>query len=294
MSSDDGKIFGYSILGLGAGLYWFIKGFQIFREYRVVEDTPEIAIRSVAMGLVHIHGKAQGDQTVPSPVTKTPCYFYKVDIEKWQTDSKGNGSWRHYRTDANGLRFYLNDASGRVLMDAHGAEYDLNQSGRRETRWSTGARFGKLQSGIDNPQAVSALAELSDDHLNAYAGSVVSSGFSLDGALGNLSLQHSFSLGGGGGLGGMSSLAYRFTEYCILPEHWYDVTGTCAENPQAKDEHDRNLIMKGQNEPTFLISWRAEKELEKTMRRRAALYVFGGAALAVFCLAILLAKLGWL
>ena len=84
------------------------------------------------------------------------------------------------------------------------------------------------------------------------------------------------------------------TEYCILPDHWYDVTGTCTENPNPKDEHDRNLIVKGENEPTFLISWRNEKDLEKSLRRRAALYVFGGAALSIVCLAILLAKFGWL
>jgi hypothetical protein len=53
-------------------------------------------------------------------------------------------------------------------------------------------------------------------------------------------------------------------------------------------------MVKGENEPTFLISWRNEKDLEKRLRRRAALYVFGGAALSVVCLAILLAKFGWL
>ena len=98
------------------------------------------------------------------------------------------------------------------------------------------------------------------------------------------------SLGGSG----LLSNSYRLTEFCILPDHWYDVTGTCTENPNAKDEHDRNLIVKGENEPTFLISWRNERDLEKTLRRRAALHVFGGAALSIGCLAIRLAKFGWL
>jgi hypothetical protein len=54
------------------------------------------------------------------------------------------------------------------------------------------------------------------------------------------------------------------------------------------------MIEKGQNEPTFLISWRSEKEIESTLRNRAALHIFGGAALSVACLAILLLRLGWL
>ncbi len=82
-------------------------------------------------------------------------------------------------------------------------------------------------------------------------------------------------------------------EYCILPEHWYDVTGTCVENPQPKNEHDRNMILKGQNEPTFLISWRSERALVGALRNRAVLHIFGGAILSVGCLAALLVRLGW-
>lgn len=240
MSRDKVRILAYALFGLGAGIYFFFKGFWIYREYRVVEDTPEMPIRSIAMGLTHIHGKAEGEQTVPGPVSKTPCFFYKVDIEAWRTDSKGRGSWSHYKTHTDGLRFYLADSSGKVQVEAHGAEYDLQQSGRRETSWSA-----------------------TDEDLGAYIERV-----------------------------GGSPGRYRLTEFCILPEQWYDVTGTCAEIPEAKDEHDRNLIRKGENEPTFLISWRPEKELERTLRHRAALYVFGGAGLAVVCLAIVLAILG--
>jgi hypothetical protein len=87
---------------------------------------------------------------------------------------------------------------------------------------------------------------------------------------------------------------YRLSEYCIVPEHSYAVTGTCVENPNPQDEHDRNMIVKGQNEPTFLISWRSEKELQSALRNRAALHIFGGGALSVACLAILLFRLGWL
>jgi hypothetical protein len=87
---------------------------------------------------------------------------------------------------------------------------------------------------------------------------------------------------------------YRLTESCIVPDGTYDITGTCMENPQPANEHDRNLIGKGQNEPTFLISSKAEKQLEHGLRRRAAGKIFGGAALSVVCAAVILAKLGLL
>ncbi len=339
-SDDDGKLIFWATVGFGAGIYWFFKGFKIFREYRVLVDTPEVPIRSMAMGLVEIHGKARlafGD-LINSPVSGTPCLFYKVDIEKYQKDSKGRGSWSHYKTDCNGLPFYLDDGTGRVLVNPFGAEYDLMQSARREagggfgslggsrslrifsTYTNLGAKrpnFGKLFSGMDGPETSAAYAPpattvttttatvpeapqaqaaapviprlVSESELIAYAlstHSVATSGSGLH--LGGLSLS-GLSLGGGG-----SADRFRFTEYCILPDHWYDVTGTCAENPHPKDEADRNMILKGQNEPTFLISWRNEQGVEGMLRGRAMKYVFGGAGLSVVCLAILLAKFGWL
>jgi E3 Ubiquitin ligase len=301
-SSDDGKLVLYAAIGFGAGIFWFFKGFKIYREYRVLADTPEIPIRSMPMGLVEIHGKAQlaTEKLVDSPVTRTPCLFYKVDIERYHRDSKGNGSWSHYKTSCSSLPFYLDDGTGRVLVNPCGAECDLIQTIRRETGSFASSRpnFGRLMSGMDAPVAASPSSGfVSDSELIAFAATAASISSGLNLSLGGAGL----SLGGAGlSLGGVSlGLAgagsrYRFCEYLILPDHWYDVTGTCSENPSAKDESDRNMIMKGQNEPTFLISWRNEKGIEGELRNRAAKYVFGGAALALACLAILLAKFGWL
>ena len=87
---------------------------------------------------------------------------------------------------------------------------------------------------------------------------------------------------------------YRLTEYCLLPGQTYDITGTCAENPNPRDELDRNIILKGTNEPTFLISSRTEKEVQSWLRKQSLWMVLGGAALAIVCLAIFLGKLGLL
>lgn len=49
MSNSD-NLAVYAFLGFFAGLYIFFKGFRQFRNYLLVEDTPEIPIRGVAMG----------------------------------------------------------------------------------------------------------------------------------------------------------------------------------------------------------------------------------------------------
>ena len=273
MSSDAStKIDVWLMVGFGAGLYYFYKGFRVFREYRVLADTPEVPIRSVAMGLVEIHGKATETPPVTSPVTQTPCYFYKVDIEHW-VEGKNGGHWSHLATDADGPRFYVADKTGKVLVDAHNAEFDLIQTARVETRSGMGTGFGGLLSGIGGSTRTAA----PNVDLWSYASSAVA--------------RHKGAgiFGSGTGMG----RRYRLTEFLILPEHWYDITGTCVENPTPQDEHDRNMIVKGTNEPTFLISFRSEQEIERTLRNRAAMYILGGAALAVVCLGIFLAKHGW-
>ena len=148
-SNASTKIDVWLAIGFGAGLYYFYQGFRTYREYRVLMDTPEIPIRSVAMGLVDIHGKATGIPPIPSPVTQTPCYFYKVDIEHWVTDKNG-GHWSHLVTDADGPRFYVADATGKVLVDAHKAEYDLIQTARVETRGTFGSGLGLTLLGLGN------------------------------------------------------------------------------------------------------------------------------------------------
>jgi len=274
MSSHGANLEIGAAVGFGAGLVWFFKGFGLYREYRVLADTPEIPIRSVAMGLVDIHGQAKGQETISSPVSKTPCFFYKVDVEKWVRDRSG-GHWSHAATEAKGLRFYLEDATGKVLVDAHGAELDLIRTARRETGGSSGFSLRSVFSGDEDDSSLTSDSWVSESDLADYAESATGGSLLSD-------------------LGIGSSPRYRLSEYCILPEQWYDIAGTCVENPAPQDEHDRNMIVKGQNEPTFLISWRSERDLEGTLRNRAALHIFGGAALSVACLAILLFKLGWL
>lgn len=377
---SSGNLDFYLCVGIGFGLYSFFKGFRVYREYRVVEDTPETPIRSVAMGLSRVHGKAAGDERVTSPVTRTPCYFYKVDIERWKTDRDG-GSWSHYRTDTNGVKFYLEDPSGHVLVDARDAEFDMPKLLTREVGGSrsamavasapTDAELLSYVSSVTATKITSFVARrleasgpLADPTrertrqaaLELFAQPLGSQGFlaklaamqmpalqSRVEALGVQSdpakeqerqdalegLRHPFgspefmehfrrvaaaeghpegeehftslmqslqgAQSGGNLLAGMmppASGRFRFTEYCIVPGHEYDITGTCAENPGAKDVHDRNLILKGPNEPTFLISAASQRQTEKRLGHRAALRIFGGGALAIVCLAILLARLG--
>lgn len=257
---------GWLVVGFGFGLVLFVRGLLLYRRLLLVEDTPLTPIRSVAMGLVQVRGVAKGDDAFPSPVSGTLCYAYKLEVDRWRSDSNGS-HWARFKTDARGIPFYLEDATGRVLVDSQGAEFDVPRYCRREVGTSF---FGPTPLDVDNRMRLSSPGDVADalpetrtdEDLVIYAQ----------------------------GLGASGSDRYRFTEYCILPGWEYDIVGTCVENPKPKDANDRNLITKGQEERTYLISSKPEKLLEGDLSWRSALMVWGGAALAVACAATLLSK----
>jgi hypothetical protein len=111
-------------LGCGIGLWTFFKGFRVMREYKVLQDTPRMPIRSVPMGFVHIRGKAESGDVLASPVSHTPCCFYKVEIDEWKSEGRSK-NWVRTCVEMNGYRFHLADDTGKILIDAHAAEYDL-------------------------------------------------------------------------------------------------------------------------------------------------------------------------
>ena len=127
MSHDNSE--GYALVGFVFGLYTFFKGFRQFRNYLLIADTPEIAIRSIPMGFAQVHGKAQGEKTIQSPISHTPCFAYKVIIQRWHTDSGDDeGYWVPHCTDLDGVGFHLTDETGKVLVDAQGAELDVPET----------------------------------------------------------------------------------------------------------------------------------------------------------------------
>jgi hypothetical protein len=423
-SNDDGRLLLAAIIGFGGGIYTFLKGFREYRKYRVVADTPAIRIRSAPMGLVQIRGEARGEETLLSPITRTPCYLFKVEVEEWHSGSRDGGEWKHVATDIQSVKFDLQDASGNVLVDATNAELDLPQGPLRDVRSHASVASSNLIAQMAG--AVASGAHATDMELLQYIEQarmrhitqMVGKGVSLlshasgpahepqrpsilnfltnptgsgagdfagqmmramlarhdpggevsraalevwkypqgspvfDAALARLGQTYTRVMASNKQAPGMSAvqlqihqnpemaltmaavaagaaepqadpesekarqvaLAYgrqhmggliqqktptasghfRLREYCLQPGQMYDITGTCAENPHPRDAYDRNIIQKGTNEPTYLISYRSEKEVQSKLWWHSLWMVLGGAALAIVCLAILLGKLGLL
>ena len=303
-------------LGLLLGLYWFCKGLVIFRRYRVVADTPIAPIRSIAMGLVKVRGEAVGERALVSPVSKTPCFLYRVTIEQWKGDGR-SGLWAPYLTDAGWVQFYIQDESGKVLIDPRGATYDLEQTTQVHVAKSPGALLGHAWEDDERSSDAAALpassSELRRYILRAASGIRTSlfqgADLSRSGFVGSqqekprgfmglpATLLVDFLLRKTSPLGvGSNRLPgdYRLTERCILPNSLYEILGTCTENRDAPSEIARQVIAKGENAPTLLISHQSDADLEETLRSRALRHVLGGGAMAIGFAAALLESLGYL
>jgi hypothetical protein len=269
---------------LCAGIYLFFKGFKELRIYRSMEDTPVVQVAGLAMGRVEICGEARGDVEVESPVAHMHCFWYKVKIERLNHDSKGRTYWAQVAIDINGVPFDLVDATGKVRVNLKGADLDLTEFGvemRSSDEYIERAIAGtaalKLVGDTGTPSGehhAGGLEEARRKRHLAWQEQQRSKG-------GILSRVRGWTKGGARGL-------YRLTEYCVIFGQTYHISGTCVENPKPLDDNDRNLICKGDSDALFHISRRMEAEDQKSYRDRALWYIFGGAALAVASMGLVL------
>lgn len=300
-ASSNPPPFIFLIIGFLVGALVFFFGFRTYRELRVLADTPIAPVRSIPMGLVHIHGKTTGGDPLTSPLTGVPCYYYTVHVEEYVKKEK-ESNWKTVRTDSEGRPFYLDDSTAKVLVNPHGAEYDVPRTFHGEVGLhSSHSRSVDPTLGVSGPTEQDLFNYVTDnskaraalESSNMPGASTLAKVLDIEQSLEAAGI--GVSLGTGGvniGFGG--DRTYRFTENCLLAERDCNILGSCVENPAPKDEHDRNLIQKGQNEKTFLITSKSEKQIEKSLRWKAFLLIFVGAVIMVAMATIMLHSAGML
>ncbi|MCI0546188.1 MAG: hypothetical protein L0027_02775, partial [Candidatus Rokubacteria bacterium] len=113
------------LVGVGAGLVCFLHGFRAWRRLRLIEDTPTAKVRSMALGRVELEGRAEAKTELEAPLTGLPCVFFRYEIEE-ERRSRRYRRWSTVgRGDSRAQGFYLADETGRVLVEATGAELHL-------------------------------------------------------------------------------------------------------------------------------------------------------------------------
>lgn len=92
---------------------FFLAGAQALRWKRRIENTPTSRVRSLAMGMVEVHGRAVRQYALVSPMTHLACVWYC--LRRYRRDRHG---WRVSSTRSSGaVPFLLDDGTGRVRID---------------------------------------------------------------------------------------------------------------------------------------------------------------------------------
>jgi hypothetical protein len=123
-SRNDGIAF--AVIGAFAGVYLFYRGFRLLQRKRLILNTPASKIRSASMGLVEINGLAAGPYTILAPITSVPCYYFHTTAWQWQREGR-NSKWVKVADESLHVLFFLDDNTGRVLVDPQGAEMDIHR-----------------------------------------------------------------------------------------------------------------------------------------------------------------------
>jgi hypothetical protein len=120
----------------------------MLRRKRLILNTPTSKVRSAAMGLVEVNGLAVGPYVMNAPITGLPCYYHRSIAWQWKQSGKSK-SWQKVADESQHLLFFVDDNTGRVLVNPQGAEMDIHRDFHEEFSTSF------FSSGLDVPTNVS-------------------------------------------------------------------------------------------------------------------------------------------
>ena len=145
---NPGGFIVWCAIGFAAGIYLFFRGFYLLQRRHLILDTAFSKIRSAAMGMVEVSGLAVGPYTMVAPITGRPCYYYRTVAWEWKREGKNN-QWVKVAGECMHLPFFLDDNTGRVLVDPRGAELDLHRDFQEEFNTSFFSR-NETPAGVDS------------------------------------------------------------------------------------------------------------------------------------------------
>lgn len=137
-----------SFIVFGAVLLY--SGTQRFLLRQRIMNTPTSKVRSAAVGLVELFGKADFEGDMLSPISKTMCAYWRITGE-WYKSGK-HGGWRKMFASESSEPFHLVDETGRMLVEPKGAEvsipHDLQSTGHLSDKGFLGLPRKKLDGRV--------------------------------------------------------------------------------------------------------------------------------------------------
>lgn len=276
----------WALIGFPVGIFAFMRGFFLLRRKRFIQNIPRTTIRGAPLGLVEITGTVEGPYTIIGPMSEEDCFYYRAVV--W---SKGERSpWRKTAEESLAAPFFLDDGTGKMMVDPHGAETDLPPVFSEEYQ-------------TDVP-----------DHLRHFLSRhAVPSGFSLkleeycvrpgDTLFAMGTLRENSSSSAGTGQGATEFLSPEAADLERRGEMEADWPGPRVgpqinvarmSKPSAEFELHPPVALAGVGNRPLFISSCSRGEIVEALALRSAFYIWGGPTLTLICFWYLLSRLGYL
>jgi len=110
----------FALFGIVAGGSYFLRGLRLWREKRGIQDLPLSKISGVAIGDVEVTGKVEkAEQLVKTPFSGRSCVYYSYEVE-----ALGGNGWNLVEKGRSHSIFYIDDGTGRILINPQGATFE--------------------------------------------------------------------------------------------------------------------------------------------------------------------------
>lgn len=98
------------------------------RKKSLIQDIPTSKVRSVAVGMTEVKGEpVPRDKPLESPFSDTECIAYVYSVDRYNSGGRNSSSgWKTVEAGVKAPEFYVDDGTGRILVDPEGAEKEFS------------------------------------------------------------------------------------------------------------------------------------------------------------------------
>ena len=118
-----------AIWPLATGLFCLWAAFRRHSFIKMIIQYPKMDLGSIKEGPVNIFGKITAhEKNLTSPVSETECVFYNLKLEQESRFRRRKGSLNSFRKvfeDEKSVSFYLEDDTGKLLVDPENLVYNV-------------------------------------------------------------------------------------------------------------------------------------------------------------------------
>lgn len=318
-----------AFIAMAGGLYFCVVGFHLVAHKRLLLGTPTSKIRSAALGLVEVNGIAVGPHTIAAPISGKPCFLYRTtawqrseDKKNWEKLAEETLHLPFFLDDSTGQMLIEPLGADLDLHRDFHEEYDATFFSKRMEDVPPRLMVFLSRHGISpvRPVRIEEWSIKPEDPLFIAGTLSENPGVQVRPVSprtdGESNVPEIIRLHGGAApsstreMSQQAKIAAALTRAGIAkPEAWAaagvpyqslaveeSISPTAQADSTLTGTPSFNLtppvvMMKGANDPTFVISYRSQKELVSVLGWKSSAMIWGGAAIIVLGAYVLVAQM---